>query len=62
MKTLFFSSGSGGGICILRRRWVDVPQAVFGRVGLNISRARASRGRIIALGAGGFGRVFRVWV
>jgi len=39
-----------------------MPQAVFGRVGLNIGRARARRGWITALGAGRFGRVFRVWV
>src|SRR3984957_15088827 len=37
-------------------------QAAFRRVGLNIGRARARRGWIIALGAGRFGRVFRVWV
>ena len=37
---------------------VDVTQAVFGRVGLNIGRARAGRGWVIALGAERFARVF----
>ena len=61
-RALFFSSGSGGDICILGRRWVDVTRAVFWRVGLNFRRTRAARGWVIALGAGRFGRVFRVWV